>query len=153
MSYFFSAEKLLTPLTHSFWRLAVFFFSRSGKKKYRPEIQKNQKIWTKFQKIMFSYNWFLVSKNYKFTPCYPIFRQKWWSRIYLAYFFFPRKLGAGKKIPQIITHSPLFWDFLAKHNFSRKKNTTPLLAGCYKFWKLSPTYVLCFHKKIFSCPR
>ena len=109
---FFFLGKVTTPLTHSFWGLAVFFFSRSGKKNTDKKFRKFRNL-EKISKIhVISYNWFWVSKNYKFTPCFSIFRQKWWSRIYLAYFFFPRKLGAEKKNTANFTQISLTHSFL-----------------------------------------
>ena len=54
------------------------------------------------------------------------FVMKMGSRIYYSYFF-PRKLGAGKKIPLFsLTHSfPEI--FIIKVTFTGKKNTTPLV--------------------------
>ena len=129
---FFFRGKVTTPLTHSFWRLAVFFFFPIRKKKNTDKkFRKFRNLEKNLKNHVISYNWFWVSKNYKFTPYFPIFRQKWWSRIYLAYFFFPEKVGSGKKkyrkFHSNCTHSLLFWDFLAKRNFSREKNTTPLI--------------------------
>ena len=119
---FFSAEKLLTPLTHSFWRLAVFFFSTCGKKK-----NTDQKFWNfrnfgkNLKKSEICYNWFWVSKKLLIYNVISEFLKKWWSRIYLAYFFFPKKLGRKKKIPHIsLTHS-FFEIFVLKLTFPGKK--------------------------------
>ena len=132
MSYFFFPWKRYSA-THSllFEFCGIFFFPDPEKKiqsrKFRlfrfGQVNPDQ-----YDKKMIL--WVKVPRNYKFTPCYRIFLSwKWWSRIYYAYFFFPRKLGAGKKNTAIFTHSLLFWDFHPKSNFSREKKIRHLCSN------------------------
>ena len=129
--FFFFRGKVTTPLTHSFWRLAVFFFSRSGKKKIRPRNSENQKIWTKFQKSCYQLQ--LISSFEKLHI--HTLLSDFWAKMVIedipSVFFFSRESWERKKkyrkFHSNFTHSLLFGDFLAKRNFSReKKNTTPL---------------------------
>ena len=133
VSYFiFSLEKILSHSLTPFRDLRYFFF-RIRKKKYSPEISDYQGLgrWTWVNPHQNDQKNDLMSYIFEKIQIHTILSNflvmKMVIEDLLSVFFFPRKLGAGKKNTAIFTHSLLSWDFHPKSNFSReKKNTTPL---------------------------
>ena len=139
MSYFIFSWKRYWATHSLLFEICSIFFSVSGKKNI---VQKFQiiKIWAgepwwtppKWQKNdLMSY---ISEKIQIHIMLSGFFVMKMVIEDLLCVFFFPRKLGAGKKNTAIFSHSRLFGILILKVNFPGKKKIRHLCSNRQKNW-------------------